>query len=101
MGIRPTEFYELEYEDFISIAEGWNKKQLLEQALLRKHAYIVSASLGLKFGEFNKAWPDPMKPKEETVIYKGTEMSKRMAQKLFEQSKNPTGRTRLERKKRG
>lgn len=88
----------MDFEDYLLTQKGFNDKWLIEQSLLRRVAFVVASGFQ-KGSVLERMWPDPLKPKQDLVLYKGSMMTKRQAQRLAEQLKTPTGRNRLTRKK--
>ena len=58
-GLLPDEFYSFEMDDFWCFWKGFNEKLVYEQALLRRHAYIVHCSMVQKPAALKKLWPLP------------------------------------------
>lgn len=86
IGIRPAEFYDMDYDDFILLREGWNDKLNHEQSIVRKSTMLIlSGLIGGRNVNVSQLWPmqgDPVKP-VKMVTYGGIQMTERQMKKLI------------------
>jgi hypothetical protein len=96
MKIDPDRFFRMRMKDWVLLRKGWQDNQLQQQLLTRMSTRCICMAFGVKAGDFDQLWPDPMavkSPNQRTVVYKGLAMTKRQRDILL-QSKKAAGEKR-------
>lgn len=77
----------MESEDFFLMREGWIRKMIMDELLIRQQTFILAQTFGQKLNLLERAWPHPDKISNESgtkmVIYKGIEMTETQRAQLI------------------